>query len=154
MLLVECASSLEAGHAVRVKGLSERLGASLRRAPYVWLVASVLLLFVMTSPLRVIVTPPDKASTPIAVGGTFLILYGVLVYLGISSRRMAPALARTQSANQTAFFKWILAEAPFLVGYAAVAAGGQPWVWAVGFITSTVLFVHTARHLARAARVA
>ena len=82
-----------------MNGLAERLGASLCRAPYVWLVASVLAFVWMPSPLRVIATNPADASTPIAVVGTLLILSDVFLSLFSSSRNMASQLARVRSAK-------------------------------------------------------
>ena len=136
-----------------MNGIGERLGASLRRAPYVWLAASILLLFFMTSPLRVVASKPADASTPFTVFGTLLIVFGVFQYFAVTSRYMARRLPKIRSENQTVWFTWVLAEMPFLVAFATVACGGQPWVWALGFIASTVLFVRTARQLARAPRV-
>ena len=64
------------GHSVPVR-MDERLGGSLRRAPYVWLVATLLLYLVMNDPLARIASDSRHASPAVAIVGSAMIAYGI-----------------------------------------------------------------------------
>ena len=129
--------------------LNERLGASLRRSPYVWTVATILFFFVMMDALNEIEKDYTSTSAPLAFLGLGIIvadLFFALVVLPHQTARGAPS---TRSTNTVALMNWTFAVSAFWAGYAAVAAGGQQWVLAIGWITSVALLVRTARQLRR-----
>jgi len=57
-----------------VTALNERLGASLRRSPYVWTVATILFFFVMMDALNEIVKDYTSTSAPLAFLGLGIIV--------------------------------------------------------------------------------
>jgi hypothetical protein len=122
--------------------VDERLGASLRRAPYVWLVATLLGYFLLIEPLEQVVDDSRHASTAWAVVGAVMIAWGTGLALFAEPRMRAH-----QNDDKTATLRWVLAVSPFLLGYGATAVGGQSWVYALGFIVSLALLIRAARSL-------
>jgi len=49
------------------EGFADRVGASFRRAPYVWLAATILLTVVLNTPLFELTKDRDEASTLVAI---------------------------------------------------------------------------------------
>lgn len=146
-------SALRAGTmrcmAAQVPGLGDRIGASILRAPYVWLAATVMVFLIVNTPLRVVAKDRTHASTAIALAGAALIVYGVTVWV------MLPRLmARSKlpvPPDRNLVLRWAIASCPHLLGVAAIAAGGQQWCYALGMIASVVLLVMTAREARRGA---
>ena len=138
--------------AARVPGVGDRIGASIRRAPYVWLAATVMAFLIMNTPLRVVAKDQTHASTAIAVAGAAFIGYGVIAWV-VSPRLVARSKAPI-SPDLKLVLRWALASSPHLVGVAAITAGGQQWCYALGMIASVVLLVNTAREARRNARPA
>jgi hypothetical protein len=126
--------------------LNERLANSLRRAPYVWLAATVLLFLVMDSVLVPIAEEPGDGSNLLAVGSIVFIVWTIL------SWTLIPRVLRSASPTMRLIARWTYAVIPFIAAYSSVAAGGEQWAFAIGFITSVVLLVLTARRTAREAR--
>lgn len=133
--------------AARVPGVGDRIGASIRRAPYLWFAATVMVCLIMNTPLRVVAKDRTHASTAIAVAGAALIVYGVIVW--VVSPRLVARSKTPISPDRNLVLRWALASCPYLVGVAVVTAGGQQWCYALGLITSVVLLVKTARGVRR-----
>ena len=132
--------------------LYERTGESLRRAPYVWLVATILMMLLMNGPLALLAVPNARANSVFSVVGVVFVSYAVVM-----SELVVPRLSerlRPLGANRLVVFRWTLAACPFLFSYAAVAAGSHQWVYALGQVASVALLVATARRTRRAARTA
>lgn len=122
-----------------------RLGEALRRAPYAWLVATLALFVMMLSPLSVLATDAEEASTGLAIGATALIAYGAVAALVLAPRVIFPKVQGKLSQNEVAVLRWALAVTPFLLGYGAVAAGAQRWSLSAGLVVSVVLLVVATR---------
>ena len=124
-------------------GAVDRVGASIRRAPYVWLAATVLLFLVVNSPLRAVAKDHEHASTPIALGASAMIAYSVAVWVlwpHVMARSKSPL-----SRDRALAMRWLLALSAYLVGVADACAGGQQWCYGLGVAVSIVLLVLTAR---------
>ena len=135
-----------------VNGIAERLGASLRRGPYVW-VALTLALFLLVLPgLSPLVEDQDKAKTWIAVVAIGFIAYAVVAALVLVPRFVLARSRQTKTENQIAVMRWSFAATPFVVGCGAVAVNAKQWIIGIGFLTSVVLLVATARQISREAR--
>jgi uncharacterized membrane protein len=130
--------------------LYDRLGASLRRAPYVWLVATILLLLLLIEPLATIARPNGSANLALTVLGMVVVAYAV-----VFSEIVVPRLfERRRLLNETrvAILRWSAAAYPFLFGYAIVAAGAHQSVAGLGQLASVILLVRAARRIRRAHR--
>jgi hypothetical protein len=128
--------------------LYDRLGASLRRAPFVWLVATILLMLLLNDPSARMAVPNGRANPAITMAGVVFVAYAIVM-----STVIVPRLSerlRSLGENRLAVFRWTLAAVPFLLSYAAVAAGSQQWVYALGQVASVTLLVATARRIRRA----
>jgi len=101
-------------------------------------------MFVMNTPLFVLVNDRDEASTWIAVGAAALIAYIVLVWFFLLPRLVARSRS-TMTAGQIAVMRWVFGFSPYFVAYAAVVVGGEAWIYGPGFITSVLLLVLAAR---------
>jgi hypothetical protein len=132
-----------------VTGLDERLGASLRRAPYVWAVLTTLLYLMLVQPASEIVTRPVDASTPIAIAAAALIAYAVVASLVLVPRFIVPRLETKRSENHIALLRWVFTATPVIVGFSAVGFGGQPWAFVLGLVVSVALTIYTARTINR-----
>lgn len=131
--------------------MGARAGEALRRGPYAWLVATLALLVLMLTPLSVLAKESDEANTALAIGATALVIYGVIAALVLAPRLIYPKIKVERSENDVAMLRWAFATSPFLVGYAAVAAGAQQWSLSAGFVSTVVLLVVAARANRRAA---
>jgi hypothetical protein len=140
---------LAIGHTGRVAhGSSDPLGASLRRAPYVWLLATVLLYLVAISALAGVAKDDRHASTGIAIVGASLIAYAAVASF-LLTRVVARRSRILMTRDRVASIRWACAVSAFLIGFAAVAVGGKQWALALGTAVSAVLLVLTARALRR-----
>jgi hypothetical protein len=131
--------------------LAERFGASLRRAPYVWLALTILLYLMLSQPVSTIVTRPRDASTPIALAAAVVIACGVVWSVFVVPRVVLPRSQPNTSDNRIALMRWGFAGFPVVVGISAVAFGGQSWAFVLGSVVSMALTVHAARTINRVA---
>jgi hypothetical protein len=141
-------------------GPLERVGDALQRAPYAWLVTTILLLWIVMVPLPAMLADAGEGSTPLSVAAAVYIVFGAVGSLVVLPRFMLPRLSQT-SEGAVASLRWAFAAlhrrciagsaAPFMVGYAATIAGGEPWVVGAGFVVSTLLLIVTARAIRAAA---
>jgi hypothetical protein len=129
-------------------GSSDPVGASLRRAPYVWLVATVLLYLGAISALAAVAKEDRHASTGIAIVAAALIAYAALAS-SLLTRVVARRSRVPMTTDRVASIRWALAVSAFLIGFAAVAVGGKRWALALGTVVSAVLLVLTARAVRR-----
>jgi hypothetical protein len=136
-----------------VSTIYERAGASLRRAPYVWLALTILLYLMLATPAAEIDTPPRDANTVIAIAAAAVIAYSVVASLWIVPRVLVPRVRAKRSDNQIAALRWAFAAVPVTVSFGAIAIGGQPWVFTLGFVVSVALTAQTARDLNRGGRL-
>ena len=105
----------------------------------------------MLSPLRILEKDSGDASTALALGAAALIAYGAVAGLVLAPRFIFPRVQRERSENEVALLRWAFGIEPFLVGFAAVAAGAQRWSLSAGFVVSVVLLVVAARATRREA---
>lgn len=131
----------------QVQPVGDRMGASLRRAPFVWLASTVMLFVIVNTPVRVLAQDRDRASTAVAFVGTAFIVYAVIVWV-LTPRLMARSKVPVPP-DRILMLRWTIASCPYLAGVAAVAAGGQQWSYGLGFIASLVLLAQTARQARR-----
>lgn len=134
-----------------MNSLTHKAGASIRRAPYVWLSATILLLLLTNNGVRAIAKREDHASVSIAIGSAVVGLFVVVVWallpriIARSKKDVHPDLALV--------FHWTYASMPCLLGVVAVVAGSALWAYWFGFAVSVILLVLTTRdaHKKRAA---
>jgi len=108
-----------------VKGIVERLGASLRRGPYVWL-ALILALFLLVLPgLAPLVDDQDQAKTWMALLATGFIAYGALAAVVLVPRVVLARTRATTSKYQIAAMRWSFAGTPFVLGCGTVAPNAK-----------------------------
>lgn len=128
--------------------LSDRVGASLRRAPYVWLALTLVTLVAFLVPV-VRVFRDEPTSQPwsgwVALG---LIVYTVALGLFYSSDRMARKMHAKMTDNRFATMLWSFGTAPSLFGFAGTAENGKGWPVAIGLLASAGLLTVSARQLA------
>ena len=129
--------------------LAERAGASLRRAPYVWLALTILVYLMVSQPVSTIVTRPRDASTPLAVVAAVIVACGVVWSVLVVPRVVVPRSQPNASDNRIALMRWGFAGFPLVVGIGAVAFGGQPWAFVLGSVVGMALTVHAARTISR-----
>src|SRR5438105_1516769 len=98
----------------------------------------------MTDALTEIVRNYTSTSAPLAFLGLGMIVADVLFALAVLPRQAARGAPRVRSTNSIAVLNRAFATVPFWAGYSAVAAGGQQWVFAIGWIASVVLLVRGA----------
>jgi hypothetical protein len=108
-----------------VNRVGERLGASLRRAPYVWLALTILLYFMIESPVAAIVTRPSDASTPLAAAAAAVIALAVVWSEVLVPRLIAPRLRLRMSEDEIALICWGYGAIPLAVGISAVASAAS-----------------------------
>jgi hypothetical protein len=145
-----CLSALRLGGETEpVSQVDEGVGQALMRAPYAWLVTTLLLYMMMLSGLSRIIDDADDGSTVLALAGAGCVLYAVVASLVLLPRFVLPGARQQRSAGTAAFLRWAFATAPFLVCIAFVMAGAKQWVLSVGFFASTLLLVIAARALRR-----
>ena len=125
-----------------------RLGSSLQRSPFLWLATTVLSFLLLLSGLAPMAKSPGSGSTTIAIVAAGFILYGIAAWV-LFPRVTTKRQKGTPSPAATAYVLWTFAASPFLVGWAAVAVGGEQWAVALGFVVSIGLLVATARRIAR-----
>ena len=113
------------------------------------MVATILLFFVMTDGLVQIIKRSDTTSAPIALVGFAVILVDLVFALIVYARELPRAAPMARTANVIAVTNWALAVVPFLLGYSFTLAGGQQWVYGVGWIVSVALLVRAARRIRR-----
>lgn len=131
--------------------LSNRLGASLQRSPYVWLVVTVLSMLMAASVVGSVIEDEEPRRTWIGWVALAFIGYGVLSSIWLMPRAVARS-RREISTEQVALVRWALAIAPFLIGFAPAMASGPQLAFGVGFLASVLLLAVTARSLAASAR--
>ena len=122
-------------------GANERLGESLRRAPYVWLIATILLLLFLNSGLARIASSPGHGSTALAIAGVALGAAGTASWMLLQAERVRRGMPPTTFV----LARWAFATTPFFFAYCAVAAGGEQWAFFFGFFASVALLVISAR---------
>ncbi len=130
---------------------SERLGASLQRSPYVWLLLTVLLMLMTASIVGPVIDDDEPGRTWIGWVALALIGYGVLSSIWLMPRALVRS-RRAISAEQVAVVRWALAVAPFLIGFAAAVASGPQVAMGIGFLASVLLLAVTARALVASTR--
>lgn len=140
------------GETEPVSELGDGVGQALMRAPYAWLVTTLLLYVMMLSAWSRIAEDADDGSTVLAIAGAGCVLYGVVASLVLLPRYVLPGARQRGSADAVALLRWAFAAAPFLVCFAFVVAGAKQWVLSVGFFASTLLLVVAARALRREGR--
>lgn len=134
---------MEPGDAVSLFAVYDRVGASMRRAPYVWLSATLLLILLMNSALRRALIDEEKESSIVAIVAAASSAYSVVVW-AMWPGLMARAKKRVPT-ERTVVVRWMFASMPFWSGFVAVILGGQRWCYGVGLIASVVLVVLTVR---------
>jgi hypothetical protein len=145
-----CLSALRLGGETEpVSQVDEGVGQALMRAPYAWLVTTVLLYMMMLSGLSRVIDDADDGSTVLALAGAGCVLYGVVASLVLLPRFVLPGARQQRSVGTAAFLRWAFATAPFPVCIPFVMAGAKQWVLSVGFFASTLLLVIAARALRR-----
>jgi len=133
--------------AAQFPGLGDRIGAAIRRAPYAWLVATVLVFLIVNTPLRAVAKDRAHASAAIALVAAGLIVYNLIVWA-----LLPRLLARSKSpvhADRRLLIRWEMASCPYVLGVTAIVAGGQQWCYALGMVVSVVLLTKTAREARR-----
>lgn len=131
----------------------DRLGDSLLRAPYVWTLATVLVIFFLTpSMLLGVAAEPGDGNAALAVGVSLLTVYNVVTGLVLVPRALRSAGPDRMPPNRAAAIRWALSWAAWLVGVGATAAGAEQWGLSVSIIGSLILLVATARWLRRDAQ--
>lgn len=133
---------------MRTNGIPERLRTSLQRSPYVWLVATVLSFVMLLSGLAPMAKSPGSGSTTLAIVAAGFISYGIGAWV-MFPRLRGRSQKAAPSGEVMGYILWTFAAAPFLFGWAAVAAGAEQWAVALGFVVSVGLLVATARRIAR-----
>jgi hypothetical protein len=123
----------------------ERLANSMRRAPYVWLAATILWFLLMNSGLARIAAEPGQGSTTLAVLGVIFGALGVIAWVLVGT----PFFRRDGSEAVLVVTRWIFAMTPFLFAFCTVGAGGEQWAFFFGFLASVVLLVISARRTKR-----
>jgi small-conductance mechanosensitive channel len=121
------------------------VGSALRRAPYAWLVATIL---VCIAPLRgvlIVVEGTDEKSMALTIGATALIAYFVAFALVLAPRVIYSKGPGEQHADEVAALRWAYAIAPVMVGYVGTVAGAEPWTSVVGAVASGLLLLLAAR---------
>ena len=124
-------------------GTLERLGASLIRAPFVWLVATITLFLFFSTGLAAVAEQGDRASSALALVGAGMIAFSVGAW-GLASR-----VDDRGPASVAILVRWVFAACPFLFAFCAVGAGAKQWVFSLGFLTSVVLLAITVRDARR-----
>jgi hypothetical protein len=132
-----------------VDNVGERLGGALCRAPYAWLITTLVVLVVMTTSLSGIAKDVGEGSTLLAVAASALALVDGLVAAFLVPRQLATASDRL-SAARALFLRWTLALVPFLITWAAVGVGAERSALSVGLIVSVSLLIQAARAAGRA----
>jgi hypothetical protein len=123
----------------------DRLSKSLSRSPFVWLAATILAMLLMNHGLTSIAEQPGHGSTGLALLGVAGAVFGTGTWLYLQSdrpRRDFPLPALVP-------MRWLVATIPFEFAWVTIAAGGEQWVFSIGFITSVVLLVISARRTRR-----
>jgi uncharacterized membrane protein len=120
------------------------------RAPYAWLITSLVVLFMMTTSLSGIAKEVGDGSSFLAVAASALAVVDGFVAAFLVPRQLEAARSRL-SAAQALLLRWAFALVPFLLTWAAVAAGAERWALSVGVILSTALLVQAARAARRVA---
>jgi hypothetical protein len=121
--------------------VAERIGESICRAPFVWLAATILLFLVMISGLGPIAEEPGEGSVAFTIVGVAGSVLGLGMWLYVRAERLRRELTRPFYVQ----VRWVFAVVPFVFAWVAVAAGSEQWALFVGFITSVVLLVVSAR---------
>ena len=135
---------------MRTNVIAERLGASLQRSPYVWLVATVLSFLVLLSGLAPIAQSPGSGSTTLAIVAAGFILYSVVAWI-VFPRLRAKSRKAAPSPETMAYILWTFAATPFVIAWAAVAAGAEQWAVALGFVVGVGLLIATVRRVSNRA---
>jgi hypothetical protein len=130
--------------------VAERVGASIRRAPYVWAGLTLLLFLLMLTPAGVLAVPKSGASQAVGIVAAGLITYCVVAWTFVLPRMKARP-GKTLSSERSAMLLWSYACTPFLIGFGALAASGPQWALAVGFLTSSALIFSAVRRIRRGA---
>ncbi len=117
----------------------EGVSKSLRRAPYVWLAATVLWLLLMNSGLVRIAKSPGHGSNALALVGLAFGTIGVALWILLQTR-----LRRDIPLPTFIVARWLLATVPFAFAWVTVADGAEQWVIAFGFPVSVLLLVIAA----------
>lgn len=118
-------------------------GGALRR--WRWLLAAVIILLDASawSTGHTVFADAEHAAWADWVAAGF-IAYGVIGALGLVPRVIVLRARVEASEVRLALVRLAFAQTPFLIGFAALAAGAQPWICNVGFLAAAVLIVHAA----------
>ena len=125
--------------------VTERLSASLRRAPYVWLIATILAFGVMNHPVAQVAKPPGRGNTPLAWFATVGSLLATAGWLSLRAERVRRDIPKPKLV----VVRWVFAMLPFFCGWCVVALGAEQWAFSVGFITTVALLLLSARKTRR-----
>ncbi len=128
---------------MNVLAVYDRVGASMRRAPYVWLTTTLLLMLLMNSALRTVLMGEKQSNSVVAIGAALFGAYSILVW--VLWPRMASRAKKSISTDGIVVVRWVFASMPYWVGLVAVILGGRRWCYGFGFVVSVVLLVLTAR---------
>jgi hypothetical protein len=123
----------------------DRLSNSLCRSPFVWLTATILAMLLMNHGLTRIAEQPGHGSTGLALVGVAGAVFGTGIWLWVQSDRPRHDLPKPVLVTM----RWLFATIPFEFAWVTIAAGGEQWVFSIGFITSVVLLVISARRTRR-----
>lgn len=129
--------------------LYERVDASLRRAPYVWLALTlVVIIAVMIPAARPLVEEKPGSASWISWVALALIVYTCGAGLFFSSPQRASRTRNRMTDDRFAVVQWTFGVAPTLFGFAGTAGNGKGWPLAIGVLASAILLTLFARQLA------
>jgi len=135
-----------------VNGLTHRLGASLRRAPYVWLVATILLMLQLDSTLRVAVDEPRSHNPWIAVEAIGFAIYSVVLWF--SYRAISRVTRESPTWRSASHSRGGRSRVRRTSSATSGRRGCEPVGVALGSVTTIALLVASARRTRREASVA
>jgi hypothetical protein len=76
------------------------------------------------------------------------VLYALVVSLVVVPRSLAPKMLANGEEGRLLSLCWALAVAPFLIGYAALAAGGDAWPMTLALVVAIATLFLNARTIA------
>ena len=128
------------------QSVSDRLGAVLRRAPYISAAATTVALLLVLSAFT---TTVERESTRPWPDWVVLALaaYTVLATLILVPKIVVPRARPPQSNERAALMRWSFALSAFPFGLVAWELGAHDWALGAGTLVSVVLLVLTARTL-------
>lgn len=130
--------------------LGDRIGKALLRAPFAWLITTFAVVLIMTTSLSGIAEEVGEGSSSLAIlASAFAVLEGAVAFF-VVPRTVLTEVRRRGPEGQAVVIRWAFAMVPFVVTYAAVAAGAEVWALSVGIFISAVLLIQWARAAGRA----